>query len=70
MAACEGCGKELGPLEALRWHVCMDCTKARHRAVVNHGRCTCGRKRRPRIVTNGCRTWSACDRCLGTVKER
>lgn len=73
MALCEGCGKELGVLEALYWAVCMDCTKARHRAFCKGGRCTCGRKRREREVANGtskyARRWIACDRCLGSVRQ-
>lgn len=43
MPLCEGCGCELG-IRDLRWMVCMDCTKARHRAVVARKGCTCGRK--------------------------
>jgi len=69
---CTGCGTELGALEALRWDVCMDCTKARHRAVTNRGRCSCGKKRRERPVSfsslKSARHWIACDRCLGTVR--
>jgi hypothetical protein len=66
---CEGCDKELGVIEALRWSVCMDCTKARHKATVNRGKCSCGRKRKEREATNGIRRWIVCNRCLGTVKQ-
>lgn len=66
MKICEGCGEELGVIEAIRWDVCMQCTKARHRTVLSK-RCSCGTKRRPREVSNGCRTWMACDRCLGRI---
>jgi hypothetical protein len=70
---CQGCQKELGAVEALSWGVCLDCTKARHRAVVNGGRCKCGNKAvrsddvmgEPNRV--GSRTWVSCFRCLGTI---
>lgn len=64
---CDGCGDELSTLEALQWSVCLPCTRARHRAAV-HGKCTCGRKRRERIVSTSVRAWVACDRCLGVVR--
>jgi hypothetical protein len=70
MALCEGCGTELGVLEALRWSVCMACTKARQRTVTrNHGRCTCGRKRRPWKTGTSIRSWVACLRCLGVIEQ-
>ena len=71
---CEGCDRAIysfaGP-------VCLACCKARHRAVLNSGRCTCGRRARPtrkgRIVMFGRRDigrkWIACLRCLGTIKQ-
>lgn len=68
--ACEGCGAQLGAIEALRWSVCMDCTRARAATVGRHGRCACGRKARPRPASNGVRSWSACERCLGAIPER
>lgn len=74
---CAGCGKE--------WinifqdgGVCMDCVKARHRAVVNGGRCSCGRKAKPGKVSgpvfkvNGRdigRKFIPCGRCLGVIKQ-
>lgn len=64
---CEGCGTPLGAWEA-HWRVCMDCTKARARAAFG-GRCRCGRKRRERLVGARFRSWVACDRCLGAVRN-
>lgn len=66
---CEGCGCQLGAFEAMRWSVCFDCTKARHRAAMSH-RCSCGKKRRevgPHKV--GWRVWFSCVRCLGTTRQ-
>jgi len=63
---CEGCDKPLHPLDlAQHWTVCMDCTKARHRAVMAR-KCVCGRKRRenPKLNRVGSRTWKTCNRCL------
>ena len=69
MATCEGCNKLLGPVEAYRWAVCLECTKARHRAVVAH-KCVCGNKRRPSDVHRiGSRTWTGCFRCLGQIRQ-
>jgi hypothetical protein len=65
---CDGCGKELGVFDAL-WTVCMECTRARHRACVSGGKCTCGRKRVERTIVTRVRSWIACDRCLGTVRQ-
>ena len=66
---CEGCGKELNPVFDAQWSVCMDCTRARARAVANHHRCVCGRKRRERTIVTAVRSWIACNRCLGTVRQ-
>jgi len=66
---CEGCGTPLGVIEGQRWQVCLDCTKARHRAAMNGQRCTCGAKRNERVVTTPNRAWVACDRCLGVVRN-
>lgn len=67
---CEGCNKPLGMLEAMRWNVCMDCTRARARAVANHSRCTCGNKARPtEVMRSGSRTWISCHRCLGSIRQ-
>jgi hypothetical protein len=63
---CQGCGQVLGPMDVGR-DVCMPCTQARHRAVLAR-RCVCGRFKRPRLVTNGTREWTSCDRCLGAIK--
>jgi hypothetical protein len=63
---CVGCGKELSPVWDAQG---PDCTKARARAVENHHRCACGRKRRERIIRTAIRSWVACVRCLGTVRQ-
>jgi hypothetical protein len=70
-ASCEGCGKGLGAVEASRWGVCMPCTQARAKTVANRGKCTCPKTlKRPRTASNGLgRTWMACDRCLGSIKQ-
>ena len=66
---CHGCDRPLtGFLDEL-YDVCMDCTKARHRAVVN-GKCTCGRKAKPGATCKAySRTWIPCQRCLGTIRQ-
>jgi hypothetical protein len=67
--ACEGCGAGLTRDEAARWRVCVDCTRARHRAVIARGSCRCGKHARPgEIVTQGPRSWIPCRRCLGCVE--
>jgi hypothetical protein len=68
-ATCAGCDRPLGALEAGRYTVCMECTRARHRAA-HTKRCACGREARPvgpyRV---GGRRWLSCRRCLGTIKQ-
>jgi hypothetical protein len=65
---CEGCGKQLGVGDT-GYTVCIECTKARHRAVVNR-KCSCGNKRRPTEIKRiGSRTWISCYRCLGQIKQ-
>ncbi len=67
---CDGCERPLGPVEALHWSVCLDCTKARHRAVLA-GRCVCGPQRRPGSpVSSGARSWMPCRRCLAVIRSR
>jgi hypothetical protein len=67
---CEGCDKPMGVIEALHWDVCLPCTKARHRAAVNRGRCSCGRQaRRGAVCRIGSRSWVPCKRCLGTIEQ-
>ncbi len=70
---CEGCGKPLGVVEAGRWSVCFDCTKARARSVGARGKCVCGSKRKPgaELAPFGKRgrRWIPCKRCLGTIKQ-
>ncbi len=67
---CEGCKKDLDVF-GLREGVCMECTKARHQAVMNVGRCTCKRAdRRPRDVRRFSKNWVVCERCLGGVWPR
>ena len=66
---CQGCGRELGVIEAVNWGVCLDCTKARHRAVVTGG-CKCGKKAIPTEVNRvGSRSWISCFRCLGQIRQ-
>lgn len=66
MEKCDGCLQEVYSFN----NPCMDCIKARHRAVLA-GRCACGRKRRenPTIHRVGSRTWKTCDRCLKTTGQ-
>lgn len=64
--ACSVCGQPRGFLG----DPCMACVRARHKAVVNGGRCSCPKSmKKPRTVSNGNRTWVACDRCLGSIKQ-
>lgn len=66
---CQGCGKELGAVEATMWEVCLDCTKARHLAAAGGG-CKCGSKARPTEVKQlGSRRWISCNRCLGQIRQ-
>ena len=65
---CEGCGSELGVFD-IGYSICMECTKARHRAVINR-KCSCGNKKRPsKIKRIHSRTWISCNRCLGQIKQ-
>jgi len=65
---CEGCGQELGVFD-MGYDVCMECTKARHRAVINR-KCSCGSKKRPSEIHKAySRTWISCLRCLGQIKQ-
>jgi hypothetical protein len=67
---CEGCGMGLSPVEGARWRVCLDCTRARHRAVIARGKCRCGAKRREgEVVRQGPRAWVPCRRCLGAIRD-
>jgi hypothetical protein len=66
-SVCAGCNNPLGPFDA-GYTVCMACTRARHRAAVTH-RCACGKLRRPRQLSHLGRVWTACDRCLGTIRQ-
>jgi hypothetical protein len=63
---CPVCGRP-GGLVLLDGKPCMDCIVARHRAAVTK-RCSCRvLDRQPRTVTTPVRTWTSCDRCLGTI---
>ena len=63
---CPVCGRP-GGLVLLDGGPCMDCVVARHRAAITK-RCSCPRSRRQwRTVTTPVRTWTSCDRCLGTA---
>ena len=67
---CEGCDQPLDRMSiALGYTVCMDCTRARQRAVLSR-KCVCGSKRRPTEVKHmASRTWISCYRCLGQIKQ-
>lgn len=66
---CNGCTKELSEMDIIMgWSVCMDCTKARHGAVLRGNRCHCGKKRRETEEKKmASRRWISCHRCLGVV---
>ena len=68
---CVGCGVPTvwGILDPRNPPICMDCVKARARAVVRIY-CGCRAKRRKvsLLVASG-RRWKACGRCLGVVRE-
>lgn len=67
---CTGCGEPLGVIDAQRWDVCLECTRARQRAVLS-GRCACGRRALPGSpVTQAGRRWVPCRRCLGAIRSR
>ena len=52
-----------------RWGISMEVVKARHAAAMDH-RCHCGNKKDPGKVNRiGSRTWVACERCFGTIKQ-
>lgn len=67
---CEGCLEELDVFSvATGYGVCMECTEARHKAVLKH-KCRCGRKKREsEVKSNGSRKWISCLRCLGQVRQ-
>ena len=68
---CEGCLKEMDVMGFLQGYtVCMDCVKARHKAVMRNGKCGCRKAdKRPREMGNKSRKWLGCDRCLGTIRQ-
>lgn len=61
---CTVCGKEN------LFDICMECIKARQRAVV-YRKCCCGKSKIPdENIKQVCsRKWIACKRCLGTIKQ-
>ncbi len=67
---CQGCLEFLSPSDrAQGYAVCLDCTRARHRAVLKR-RCVCGRRRRETEIKRvGSRSWVSCHRCLGQVRQ-
>lgn len=84
-ARCDGCLRALTVFDQVGgWTVCLECTKARHRAAMTH-RCACGRRRRESevhatagvtvrhvdgtIKRVGGRRWISCLRCLGQVRQ-
>ena len=67
---CDGCGTTLDLFSRLGgWSVCFDCTKLRHKAAVNRGRCACRSKKHAKECSTGSRRWLSCLRCLGTIKQ-
>jgi hypothetical protein len=58
--ACEGCGDRCFESP------CMDCVRSRHAGVVGRG-CSCGKKRRPKLVDLGFRAFYSCERCLAPI---
>lgn len=65
---CSVCGKP-GGLVVLDGGPCMPCVRARHRAAITH-RCSCGSQRIPAPLARiGSRSWIACNRCLGTIRQ-
>lgn len=63
---CSDCGQP-GGLLALSGP-CLDCARARHRAAMD-GRCHCPRRlRRPAARSHLRRSWTACERCFGTIR--
>jgi hypothetical protein len=50
--------------------ICMECVQVRARVASGNKRCPCrGRKQKPQTVETRSRSWVACDRCLGTIKQ-
>lgn len=50
--------------------ICMECVKARAKVASGNKRCVCTKRfQRPRTVETKHRSWVACDRCLGVVKQ-
>lgn len=50
--------------------ICMGCVMARAKTATTGGRCRCPKTlKNPRTVTTRSRSWVACDRCLGTIKQ-
>lgn len=69
-SSCDGCGRPLNPVEATRWSVCMDCTRARAATVARRGKCACRSKARAGdVVRTGSRSFVPCRRCLGTIRQ-
>lgn len=64
--SCDGCQKTM---LYVGWNVCMDCTRRRHKAVCNRGKCVCRTEKYGRTCKAYSRTWMSCNRCLGTIKQ-
>lgn len=66
--ACDGCGQT-----TFAWlQPCLPCVKARAKvATVGRGRCTCPKhlKRPTDLKRIGSRSWIACNRCLGQIRQ-
>lgn len=62
---CEGCNKLVIGL----FGVCLECVKARHKAVLKR-KCVCGNQKKPTNIKRiGSRSWISCYRCLGQIKQ-
>ena len=67
---CPVCGEPADLFAIADGGPCMNCVRARAATVGANGRCRCPKsKQRPRTVKTRSRSWVACDRCLGTIRQ-
>ena len=67
---CPVCGEPADLFAIADGGPCMDCVRARAASVAANGRCRCPKaKQQPRTVTTRSRSWVACDRCLGSIRQ-
>lgn len=61
---CSACGID-------SWHdICLSCVRARARVACGSKRCSCPKAlKRERVIKTASRSWVACDRCLGSVRQ-